>query len=223
MAPVTLAEIREIVEQANQHSPLAYLLLCIAVAGPAFTAYLGAYFRKRADTAAIQADLGRIKDQLRQTTTVAEQVKAAVGFQDWHERESLALRRQKLEELAELAAVSHRQMRDWWVHAAAGALSAKEPPHTAMDRMNVLTSLYFSTLEKPMQAFLMQLMTLASEGQKIYGRRLGSASEEELADITKEANAKMGTEFPQLSRLYYSLLDQIIEVMKAMIASPSHS
>ncbi|MFY2945793.1 hypothetical protein ACOTJB_23530 [Achromobacter xylosoxidans] len=219
MAPVTLEGIRLIVEQATQHSPLAYALLFVAVAGPAFTAYVGAYFRKRADTSAIQDDLDIIKDQLRQTTQVAEQVKAAIGFQDWHQRESLSLRRQKLEELAELAAVSHRQMRDWWAATVAGVVGVQEAPHTTMDRLTVLSSLYFPNLDRPTSAYVLQLLKISSQAQKLLTQLIGGTTAQDREAVKREATAQLNVEFPVLSKLHESLQSELIGEMQSMLAA----
>lgn len=218
MAPVTLESIRQIVEEANKFSPGAYVLLAIAVAGPALAAFLGAYAKKRGETSAIKADLSDIKEQLRQTTLVAEQVKAAVGFQDWHERESLALRRQKLEELGELAAVTHRHMREWWAHAAAGILDVKTAPHAKMDLLTVLSSLYFPSLDRLTLEYVLQLLKIAEQGQKLITRWEDSSTEQERDAIRRDATVQQQQEFPQLSSRYDSLHRQIIKEMKSMIA-----
>lgn len=219
MAPVTLESIREIVDQANRFSPGAYVLLAIAVLGPAVAAFFGSYAKKRGETSAIKTDLADIKEQLRQTTLVAEQVKAAVGFQDWHERESLALRRQKLEELGELAAITQRQMRDWWMHTAAGILNEKPTPRAQMDRLTVLASLYFPSLERLTIEYVLQLLKIAELGQKLITRWIDSSNEQERDMICRDASDQQERQFPLLSNRYESLHGQIVKEMKLMIAA----
>jgi len=198
MEQVTLDSIRQIVEKATWDSPAAYVVLAIAVLGPALTAFLGAYFKKRAETAALADDLEQIKNQLSETTRVAEEVRTAIGFQDWHARESLRLRREKLEEIGQKLVSSHREIRAWWAIASAGGMVDHATPYVALDGLEVLVPLYFPTLRAKFGPYSIQASKVIALGFELNRQAIQATREEERQAIFLQANQVLDFEFPIL-------------------------
>jgi hypothetical protein len=77
------------------------LLICGWFLSTIIGAFAGSYFGKRGETAAIQRDLKTIKDQLSQTTAVAEEIKADISGELWLKQKSWDLKWQCYSQLAE--------------------------------------------------------------------------------------------------------------------------
>ena len=100
--------IREVANQVVQESLLQNwwlyaVILAITLLTVCTSTLLKRYFEKRGEVLATSADLQEILRQLKSTTEVAEQVRAAVSHADWAAREWKTIRRTKLEELVEVS------------------------------------------------------------------------------------------------------------------------
>ncbi|HOB02022.1 MAG TPA: hypothetical protein PLJ16_01955 [Casimicrobium huifangae] len=130
-----------------------FIILAIAITAVAnyFAAYFGAYGRKRGEVLATKADFEEIKDQLKSTTKVAEEVKLAVAHDDWMLREWKALRRVKLEELVE----SVHQAMEWLVVEQQRRFftSDTSPVTSPLPRVERITGLYFPEMREAIASF----------------------------------------------------------------------
>lgn len=81
MTPEQTRELAGLVvkEMGLAHWAWAILVLICSAVG----SYFGAYLKKRAENKAAKDDLALIKEQLRETTTVAEQIKRSVTDRGW--------------------------------------------------------------------------------------------------------------------------------------------
>jgi hypothetical protein len=113
---------------------------------------LDKYLGKRAEVYATRSDLDEIVRQLKATTELTEQVKAAVSHADWLAREWKAIRRTKLEELV-VSAISLTQWLDHQRSVSFFQLEQKNPAPPA-DRVDMLTSLYFPELRSESAALV---------------------------------------------------------------------
>lgn len=213
MEPVTLESIRAILDQANKWPPGAYVLAAIAVFGPAATAFLGAYAKKRGETSASKHDIELIMEELRRTTRVAEEVKAAISFRDWHTRESVALKRNKLELLYDCVWLHDDEMSIWWKHRALGLDgTAPATPSAGIARIVGLASFYFPTLKAP-------ALTYASAASGFMGlaldfaRRLHESTPEEQVAIFTKAKDVYVQEYPAVHATREALLDACVTLM----------
>ncbi len=144
--------IREIANQVVQKSLLQnwmlYLvLLALALVAVCANALLTRYFEKRGELLATSADLQEVLRQLKSTTEVAEQVRAAVSHADWAAREWKTVRRTKLEELVEvsLSLVAWLdEQRSAWFFPGEKNCGGRTPT----DRVSMLSALYFPELEQ---------------------------------------------------------------------------
>ena len=100
------AALNEVLNNGVSLNTTAYLAIVLGwiVAG-ALGAYLGSFFGKRGETAAIKRDLETIKDSLRQTTTVTEEIKADISGSLWLRQKQFDL---KLECYAQIGAEPRR-------------------------------------------------------------------------------------------------------------------
>lgn len=130
-----------LIENWKLYAILLSLLFLSTAAGIFLVKYLG----KRAEAYATRSDLHEILHQLKATTELTEQVKAAVSHADWMAREWKAIRRAKLEELVE-SAISLPQWLDHQRSVSFFHVEHKKPSPPA-DRVSMLTALYFPELE----------------------------------------------------------------------------
>lgn len=218
MDQVTLDSIRQIVEKATWNSPAAYVGLAIAVLAPAFTAFFGAYLKKRAETAAIKDDLDEIKEQLVETTRVAEEVRTAIGFQDWHARESLALKRTRLEELYEQIWLNEEELSIWWRHRALG-MDGDPPksPSAGIARIGGLASLYFPTLKQPAFAYSTAATAFMSSGLD-FALQMHDSGPEQQEVVLDSAKAHYLREYPSVHAARESLLDACVALMPEFLS-----
>jgi len=143
--------IREVANQVVQESLLQNwrvyaVILAITLLTVCTSALLKRYFEKRGEVLATSADLQEILRQLKSTTEVAEQVRAAVSHADWAAREWKTIRRTKLEELVEVSLSLEAwldEQRSAWLFPSEKARGGLPPT----DRVSVLSSLYFPEME----------------------------------------------------------------------------
>ncbi len=142
--------IREVANQVVQQSLLQnwrlyVVLLALALLAICANALLRRYFEKRGELLATNADLQEILRQLKSTTEVAEQVRAAVSHADWAAREWKTIRRIKLEELVEVSLSLEAwldEQRSAWFFPGEKACGGRSPT----DRVSMLSALYFPEL-----------------------------------------------------------------------------
>jgi hypothetical protein len=141
--------IREIAEQIfreeilfNWHFYL--LMLAVLLIGTTGATFITTYLRKRAETYATKADLQQLIQQLRATTTAAEQIKTTIAHVDWTTKEWKTLRRIKLEELVTTVyAVSH------WLEKTRGVClfnRAEDSDVSPIWKLELIARLYFPEL-----------------------------------------------------------------------------
>lgn len=130
-----------LIENWKLYAILLGLLFLSTTAGIFLVKYLG----RRAEVYATRSDLHEVLRQLKATTELTEQVKAAVSHADWIAREWKAIRRAKLEELVE-SAISLPQ---WLDHQRSVSFfhAEQKKPSPPADRVSMLTALYFPELE----------------------------------------------------------------------------
>jgi hypothetical protein len=141
--------VREIAEQIFREQILSNwrfyaLLLAVWLLGTVTSAFIVSYIRKRAETYATKADLSELLQQLRATTTAAEEVKSAISHSDWSTREWKTLRKIKLEELL----TTVYEVRQWFDKDVDG-LFFNEPrtgEKSPIWKLKVISNLYFPEL-----------------------------------------------------------------------------
>lgn len=144
--------IREVANHVVQESLLQNwrlyaVLLALALLAVCANALLTRYFEKRGEVLATSADLQEVLRQLKSTTEVAEQVRAAVTHADWVAREWKTVRRTKLEELVEVSLSLEAwldEQRSAWFFPSEKARGGRSPT----DRVSMLSALYFPELEQ---------------------------------------------------------------------------
>lgn len=214
MAGASLDEIRQIVEQAVWDSPHAYVLLLIAFAAPALGAFLGAYARKRGETAAIKTDLERIKSQLAATTRVAEEVKASIGFEDWHARESLALKRDRLEEFYRVVWDHELIFMPWWQHMSFDKQGQRpQSGERELARLRTLAALYFPHLQALATQYSIKVLGMSTKAIEFSG--LYAADPVGTADQISKYHSQ---EYPIMDQIRRSLLDGIAAEMPRLMS-----
>ena len=147
--------IREIARQIVQEQLLQYwryylVLGALMFLGSAASAYFGSYFRKRGEAYATKADFELLIEQLRATTSAAEEVKIAIGHTDWTSKEWKTLRSIKLEEL--MGAVY--AVRDWLDKEERIKLFNQpgDLESTPFWKVNIISGLYFPELRDEIEA-----------------------------------------------------------------------
>jgi hypothetical protein len=144
--------IREVANQVVNESLLQNwrlyaFILALTLLAVCSNALLKRYFEKRGEVLATSADLQEVLRQLKSTTEVAEQVRAAVSHADWAAREWKTVRRTKLEELVEVSLSLEAwldEQRSAWFFPSDKARGGRPPT----DRVSMLSALYFPELEQ---------------------------------------------------------------------------
>lgn len=132
-----------------------FWLLFFVVSGLAAVAadFLKAYGRKRGEQLATKADFESLKEQLRATTRLTEEIKSEVGHIEWRMREAYTARRAKLEEFVQQIGTVETAIGEW---SAKAILEEFETLDSAcLNRLQVLARLYFPALYMPTLDFCM--------------------------------------------------------------------
>ena len=125
-------------------------LLALVFVGTGIGGYLGSYFAKRGEVQATRADRKEILDGLRQTTKAAEEVRSAISFNEWTERERRTLRRTKLEELLLLA----YETKEWLAGELNRVYDTDEAKQASpQPKMMAIGSLYFPEIIEALSAY----------------------------------------------------------------------
>ena len=176
-------------------------LLALSLISGAAGAFLSKYFGKRAETAAVDADLKKILRQLEKTTEVAEQVRSKVDHADWVAREWKTIRRTKLEELVQSAFSFpnwlHKQQDAWLVTTAEEFrkyAEIRKSPNPA-NHVIMLTDLYFIDELNNQRAKLLEMSTTAIQWLSVTSKDLRGISGEKFSEdeIIKEWNEHLRT------------------------------
>lgn len=122
------------------------LLILIGIPGIAFLVgkWLGGFFAKNAEFAAIKANFDDMKTQLSETTNLAKGIEIRLSHRDWTMREYKTLRRTKLEELMTSVYLTERWL-ELHITVAISSLS-EEPPESPINNVLMLSNLYFEEL-----------------------------------------------------------------------------
>ena len=148
-------------EQFVQLWPTYALMIAVALVVGGGAAYFGAYFKRRGESFATKADFDGLLTQLKETTAVAEEVKARFSHADWATRELKTLRRLKLEEL--LQAVYEIQV---WQDVEKDARiysSGKDSGVSPLPRLELLVCLYFPEIAPSVGAYIQTHRKIAME------------------------------------------------------------
>lgn len=200
--------LREIAEKVAQEAilqnwKLYALLIGLTLISIVANAFITKYFEKRGESYATKSDLTEILRQLKQTTEVTEQVRAAISHADWLSREWKVLRRTKLEELVQSAISLEQwlnQQRSVWFFG-----SEEKDPSPPTGHVSMITTLYFPELEQESAALaasqLNAYLWIVNTGR----RALDAGSIEEKGVMLTQA----ATEW---SPLYGSVMNAISQV-----------
>src|SRR5690606_35971573 len=100
MDPMKLAEVvQQAVRAGLPGLPYWALLAFLLAAATGAGSLIGAYLRQRGANLATKADFDSLLSQLKQNTEATERIKSAIAKEEWTEKEAVALRRVKLEDL----------------------------------------------------------------------------------------------------------------------------
>jgi hypothetical protein len=178
MQPDLIREIAQSIvqEQFLLNWKLYAMMLCIAVVGGAAGYWSAPYIKKRAETAALKADLDEILRQLAETTKTTETIRAAIAQGDWAQREWRSTRRLKLEAL-----LTSVYSLDLWLDSQQGRwMNGTDPKddQRPMDTMKLLGALYFPDLKPDIDevwlAHQQAFVYIVQVGSKAGIARLGS-------------------------------------------------
>lgn len=187
-------------------------LLALSLISGAAGAFLSKYFGKRAETAAVDADLKKILnyhkekseaekrgelaatkadfkkilEQLKETTVLTEQVRSKVDHADWVAREWKTIRRVKLEELLQHVASTEKWLDQQYDSCRALYFDPnikKEHYLTSpLDQIQILTALYFPELKEQIE----DLVQNSSETKKWLFSILPKKTEEVISDTREK-------------------------------------
>jgi hypothetical protein len=128
---------KQIEAQQAAHQIWFWLLIAaVSFVSGAVGSFVSAYFNKRGETKAIQADLQLLAKQQEVLTGAIKKVEFELGHEEWKKRELTTLRRQKLEELL----VAAGECAEWAMENAQHLLGRK-PASTKADPMTIVNSL----------------------------------------------------------------------------------
>lgn len=146
------------------------LQLLIAVVAGAIGALGSAYLKRRGETLATKADLDELLKQLRETTRVAEEVKASVQAQYDETFGVRTTRRDRLEQMAHAVFELEQCLREIYKGAWQGKYDPVTPPES---KIRVLQALYFPDLKLHTE----NLMAVALRDSIVFGE-MAMATEE---------------------------------------------
>ncbi|MDR6993249.1 hypothetical protein [Luteimonas sp. 3794] len=149
----------------------------IAVAS-AVGAFAGAYLRKRGENYATKQDFDELKQRLRETTEVAEQVRIDLAHNDWMSREWKLLRRQKAEELLAALNASVQYIDEKSVAIVFDGEESIDPNPGI--KVSTLTLLYFPEFNRLASEFVMLAAHISSvlmQHSILIGRARGTIGE----------------------------------------------
>ncbi|MET4728016.1 hypothetical protein ABIE09_001823 [Lysobacter enzymogenes] len=123
--------------------------------------------QRKGENLATKEDFDQLRDQLRKNTETTEQIKSAIGREDWLDREWRTIRARNLEQIA-----SNSQKTLILVYQAAVAWRsgqvANDPDPSAAIALQTHQSLYFPELSLEVSAFLSSLHDLRDDAFEFY-------------------------------------------------------
>ena len=122
--------------------PWFYLLLiAVTFVASAGGAFLSAYFKRRGESLATKADFQQLLDQLRQSTDLAEEIKANIQSKYGEQATLRALLRDRMESLV----MATFELESWLSEARAHALQGEsfESNGSPMSKISALRDIYF--------------------------------------------------------------------------------
>ncbi|UGB45241.1 hypothetical protein LQ772_14845 [Frateuria edaphi] len=144
--PLSASEFRRIVTEVLDgqvsEQPWFYLLLAAATfIGGACGAFLSAYFKKRGETLATKADFNGLLAQLRQSTHLAEEIKADIQTKYGEQSTLRALLRERTESIV----MATFELESWLGEARARAFQGEsfESDSSPMSKISALRDIYF--------------------------------------------------------------------------------
>jgi hypothetical protein len=215
MDSATTSEIAATIASQQVLAQWQYLAITVAVAivVGAASAFGSAYLRRRAENLATKADFQRLLQQLQQTTSITEQVKATVLHADWLQREQKSLRRQKLEEL--MSTIYSTQ--DWLdIYSKSHVFdSGRDPGTMPMQKAEMIATLYFPELERDVVRY-----SISARRQAIHVLQAKQAIQSAPSDAEGKVAAiqKFAEEAPTLYQDSINLIPQIEKQARAIMA-----
>jgi len=146
MTPEQMQQLaQDIVGQTIRHTwPYWLIFMALLFLATFVGIYVSRYAGKRGEQLATKADFQQLLDQLRQTTATAEAIKSEIAVGEWSKKEQRALRRQKLE----LVAQTTRDL-TWWLERETNrclfnGLPVETP--SPMDTLYLISNVYLPDL-----------------------------------------------------------------------------
>lgn len=171
MDPKSLEAIRQIVNEAVANPFVgAWYFWVAVVALPSISAWLGAYFTKKGETAALKSDLDEIQNQLKTNTEITEEVKAKVGFEEWWARETFSARRSTLERLTTRALETPEEVHAWWINATSPGDAYPPFPMAGLHELSTLANLYHPDLCAKVNAVKIASLDFSEPAAEIWQR-----------------------------------------------------
>lgn len=133
------------------------LQFALWIVGTALAAFAGAFFAKRGEHKAIQADFQSLKNQLKENTIAVKMIETEIGHSDWAAREWKTLRRIKLEELLSL----NEELLQWVYESVSAAKETGVIP--SLFKAHTLGLLYFPELQLTINQLLEDTLSFQLE------------------------------------------------------------
>lgn len=176
--PISAAEIRQIAdgvlrEQVTEQPWFYLLLAAISLVGSAFGGFLAAYFKKRGEMLATKADFDELLTQLRQSTHLAEEIKADIQSKYGEQATLRALLRDR----TELLVMATFELEGWLGEARAHAFQGEsfESDSSPMSKISALRDIYFPEIGVEFSELRLRYIQYIQWLLDLQGVRLGSA------------------------------------------------
>ena len=159
----------DIVNQAILGNYKFYLLvMSITVISSVFVFFIGSYLKKRGESFATKQDFQDILTQIKQTTTVSEEIKSQINSNRKTEEDKRKIIREKLEEIFEAT----HNLELWFEKSRSLAFKGKgfDVYSSPMSKIEVLHVLYFpkckdefDTLEVSVREYVVWILNLCKD------------------------------------------------------------
>ncbi len=160
-------------KQMYQQWPLYLILLALVIISSAVGAFIGSYFKKRAELYAIKLEQSEILKQIKKNTEATEKIKNDIEHGIWKEKESIKLKSLKLEEFlnnVHKLQCAHDDMTSDFLNGKTVNIS-NYPVLELTSNLSMIQKLHFSALEEEFKEFLailgkLQPLSFGMEGAK---------------------------------------------------------